>query len=87
MILLETSSNLYYNTQLYFRKNMLESLANDDREWAEAYARWLATQGAVLIKDNNKSLLRNGLGVAPGYDKFGFTNPADATVFLLRWSS
>jgi len=26
------------------------------------------------------------LGVSPGYDRFGFANEQDATLFLLRWS-
>lgn len=84
MILLE-NSELYYNTQVYFRKNLMDDLLNDDKAWSKAYHAWLKSQGAVIVKSDN-DLLRTSLDVAPGYDKFGFENEQDATMFVLRWS-
>jgi hypothetical protein len=84
MIYLETG-DLYYNTQVYFRKNLMDDLPNDDKAWREAYHTWLETQGAVIII-SPLDLIRNVLGVAPSYDKFGFKNESDATLFVLKWS-
>jgi len=84
MIYLETG-DLYYNTQVYFRKNLMDDLPNDDKAWKKAYHVWLKTQGAVII-NLNTPYIRNALGVAPGYDKFGFENESDATLFVLKWS-
>ena len=84
MILLETN-DLYYNTQVYFRKNLMDDLPNDDKAWREAYHAWLKSQGAVIVK-SEEDLIRNVLDVAPFYDKFGFENESDATIFVLRWS-
>lgn len=91
MILLENSDLLYYNSQLYFKKNILARKAPDDWVWTEAYTQWLADQGAVLIQDDRqddrKLRQRNYFfGFVLGRDKFGFMNPADATMFVLRWS-
>lgn len=84
MILLETK-DLYYNTQVYFRKHLMDDLPNDDKAWAKAYHAWLKTQGAVIITSHD-DVLHNSLDVAPGYDKFGFENEHDATLFVLKWS-
>lgn len=84
MILLETN-DLYFNTQVYFRNNLMDDLPNDDKVWREAYHIWLKSQGAVIVKSNH-NLVRNVLGVAPFNDKFGFENEQDATMFVLRWS-
>lgn len=84
MILLETN-DLYFNTQVYFKKHLMNDLPNDDKVWRESYHAWLKTQGAVIIK-SKKDLLSNALGVTPFYDKFGFENEHDATLFVLRWS-
>jgi hypothetical protein len=84
MIYLETGA-LYYNTQVYFRKNLMDDLPNDDKAWQKSYHAWLETQGAVII-NLNTPYIRNALGVAPGYDKFGFENESDATLFVLKWA-
>jgi hypothetical protein len=84
MIYLETG-DLYYNTQVYFRKNLMDDLPNDDKAWKKAYHTWLETQGVVIVI-SSKDLIRNALGVAPGYDMFGFENEHDATMFVLKWS-
>lgn len=84
-MLLDTE-DLYYNTQVYFRHHILETLPNDDRVWRDEYHAWLKSQGAVIVKDHNLRVLTNSLGVSPGYDKFGFKNEQDATLFILRWA-
>lgn len=84
MILIDTN-DLYYNTQVYFRKNLMDDLPNDDKVWCEEYHKWLKSQGAKIVFSKS-DLIRNALGVAPGYDKFGFENEHDATLFVLRWS-
>ncbi len=84
MILIDTNE-LYYNTQVYFRKNLMDDLPNDDKVWCEEYHKWLKSQGVVIVNSSG-DLIRNALGIAPGYDKFGFENEHDATIFVLRWS-
>lgn len=84
MIYLETD-DLYYNSQVWFAKNILPGVTNDEAAWAFTYRKWLKEQGATLVK-NNPTLLENSLGVSPGYDKFGFDNEQDAVMFKLRWS-
>lgn len=76
---------IYYNTQVYFRKNCMDDLPNDDNSWAKAYREWLAKQGCEIITNKN-NLVTNSLGVAPFYDNFGFRIEEDATMFILRWS-
>jgi hypothetical protein len=84
VIYLETG-DLYYNTQVYFKKNLMADLPNDDKAWQKSYHAWLETQGAVIV-NSSFDLIRNALGVAPGYDKFGFENESDATLFVLKWA-
>lgn len=84
MILLPCG-DLYYNTQVYFRKHVIDHLLNDQQVWAQQYREWLAEQGCEIVLSNNRAL-RNSLNVSPFYDSFGFRNEADATAFLLRWS-
>jgi hypothetical protein len=84
MIYLETG-NLYFNTQVYFRKTFIDDLPNCDNVWKETYYAWLETQGASVIKSGN-DVIRTALGVAPGYDRFGFKDDHDATIFALRWA-
>lgn len=83
MILLEINQ-MYYNTQVYFRKNHIDKLPNDDKIWAKEYSKWLAEQGCFIVHSNDR-VLRNSLGVAPHYDKFGFKREEDAVQFTLRW--
>lgn len=62
-------------------------MPNHERVWAERYRKWLAEQGCVIVlTKSDYEVVRNSLGVAPGYDKFGFENEHDATIFVLRWS-
>jgi hypothetical protein len=85
MIFLPTYE-LYYSTQVYFRKHFIDDLPNDDKVWEQEYHKWLATQGATIVKTKKIGIIRNSLGVAPYYDEFGFENDQDATMFILRWS-
>ena len=85
MTLIETG-DIYYNTQVYFRKHFLDDLPNDDRVWETVYRQWLRSQGCEIVRFPPPELLRNSLGIAPHYDKFGFKNPGDATLFILRWA-
>ena len=84
MTLIETG-DIYYNTQVYFRKHFLDDLPNDDRVWETVYRLWLRSQGCEIV-NLASAPLRNSLGIAPYYDKFGFKNPEDATMFILRWA-
>ena len=84
MTLIETG-DIYYNTQVYFRKHFLDDLPNDGRVWAKVYREWLQSQGCEIV-NLASAPLRNRLGIAPHYDKFGFKNPEDATLFILRWA-
>ena len=79
---------LYYNTQVYFAKNFVTHLPNDDKEWAKAYHAWIKDQGAIIHRytySKSKSY-RTALGVDPENDCFAFENDSDATIFILRWS-
>lgn len=95
------TNEIYYKTQIFFTKNILPSLPNDDRAWAKGYSEWLKEQGAIIVEDAGRghrhpsaSQLRAGgaarvktsLGVAPFYDFFEFENDSDATMFVLRWA-
>lgn len=79
------SMDLYYNTQIYFAKNILPGLPNDMWEWKNGYKEWLKEQGCT-VKPHPNSLIKNSLGVSPGYDAFQFLHEKDATMFLLRWA-
>jgi hypothetical protein len=78
--------DIYYNTQIFFAKNILPSLPNDDGAWAKEYRVWLKEQGAIIVTDEVHTFIRTALGVAPGYDFFEFEKDSDATMFVLRWS-
>jgi len=85
MIYLETD-RLYYNTRLYFRDHIIDSLPNNETDWYNGYRSWLAEQGCEIIRlDTGRDFAVDILGVAPGYDQFAFENDRDATIFLLRW--
>jgi len=77
--------NIIINIQVWYRHNRLDNLANDDRVWREDFRAWLKEQGCEIDLSNNR-LLRNSLGIAPGYDRLRFEDDRDATVFILRWS-
>ena len=88
MTLIE-ADNIYYNTQVYFRKHFIDDLPNDHRVWEKVYSEWLQSQGCEIVYSRDilsPHVLRNSLGIAPYYDKFGFKNPEDATMFILRWA-
>jgi hypothetical protein len=84
MIFLDTNP-LHYNTRIYFKENIMPNLPHDETAWYNGYRSWLAEQGCEIIK-HEPELLGDGLGVSTGYDRFGFANEQDATLFLLRWS-
>jgi hypothetical protein len=53
----------------------------------EEFSAWLAQQGAVITKHDDKQyLVTDSVGVSPGYDTLSFSDPAQATWFALRWS-
>ena len=81
-----STNEIYYNTAIFFAKNILPSLPNDDRAWAKEYSEWLKEQGACIFADEVHPFIRTALGVAPGYDFFEFEKDSDATMFVLRWS-
>lgn len=80
------TEDIYYNTQVYFRKNCWSNMPNDDRVWAERYRKWLAEQGCVIVHYSETNLITNSLGIAPGFHYFAFEKSEDATLFKLRWS-
>jgi hypothetical protein len=79
------NTTVIYNIQIWFRRNCIDDLPNDDIIWAREFRRWLAEQGGE-IEHAEKSYLRNSLGIAPGYDRLKFERDEDATMFLLRWA-
>lgn len=86
MTYLETE-DIYYNTQVYFRKHKWVNMPNHERVWAERYREWLAEQGCVIVHtESTIPVVRNSLGVAPGFDRFGFERQEDAVLFALRWT-
>lgn len=86
MTLIETDM-IYFNTQVYFRKHYIDDLPNDDNIWKEAYKKWLLSQGCVIVPyTKDEYVLKTSLGIAPYLDKFGFDDPNDAMLFVLRWS-
>lgn len=82
----ESTVTMYFNTQVYFRQHLLNDLANNEQVWQQRYHNWLAEQGCVIVRSDKKNLLRNSLGIAPGFDTFGFGDERDAVIFRLRWS-
>jgi len=85
VIYIETNK-LHYNTRLYFRRHIMDTLPNNQTDWYYGYRSWLAEQGCTIVKYAEKDLAVDALGVSPGYDRFGFENEQDATMFVLRWS-
>jgi hypothetical protein len=79
------TNECYYNSQVWFAKNILPGVTNDEAAWAFTYRKWLKEQGATIVP-HVPQMLVNSLGVSPGYDKFGFDNEQDAVMFTLRWS-
>lgn len=78
--------NIWYNLQTHFKNNIMPRLENDDKVWAAAFRRWLKEQGADIEHLMNQRLMRNGLGIAPHYDKLVFEDERDAMMFILKWS-
>lgn len=76
---------IMYTLQVYFRKNILPELDNDDRLWSDKFKLWLSEQGAAIDYHPGR-LLRNGLGIAPHYDRLVFEDESKLTMFMLRWS-
>lgn len=76
---------IYYNTQVFFKKNIIDNLPNDDNIWALEYRRWLKRQGATIVSGTHNGI-NNCLGVYPLVDKFCFENDNDALIFVLKWS-
>ena len=76
---------LWFRLQKYFADNIMPNLVNDNRVRAREFRQWLLLQGAV-IEHSPERLVRNGLDVAPGFDRLVFQDDRLATVFILRWS-
>ncbi len=77
--------DLWYRLQRYFVDNIMPDLANDNRVRAREFRQWLLLQGAV-IEHSPEQLVRNGLDIAPGFDRLVFQDDELATVFILRWA-
>lgn len=78
---------ILYNLQVWFRQNRLDLLENSDKVWTKEFAKWLQEQGCEIdYYQPYSSVLRNGLGIAPGYDRLMFADSSAATWFVLRWS-
>lgn len=83
------AKEIYYTARIYFRKEILPNMPNDDNIWREEFRRWLASQGARINSFrgvNNRSLLIDSFGVSPGYDTIEFEDERLASLFVLRWS-
>jgi hypothetical protein len=62
-------------------------LPNNETDWYHGYRSWLAEQGCEIVRlQTDKDLAVDVLGVAPGYDRFGFNSEKDAMLFILRWA-
>ena len=83
MIYLETDQ-IHYTTREYFRKHVIDNLPNILDEWAKGYRVLLAEQGCEIVRQG-ENLLRDGLDVAPGYDRFLFRDEQAAILFSLKW--
>lgn len=78
------SNDVYYNTQVWFAKNIVPGLPNNDQDWAQTYEKWILEQGAVVVR-SDRDIVRNAIGIAPGYDHLVFERDEDLTMFMLRW--
>lgn len=77
-----------YNVQVWFRENFIDDLPNDSDIWSREFRKWLADQGCEIDNEVSQAtrMIRNSLGLAPGYDRFKFNRNEDAVIFVLRWS-
>ena len=82
------SLRVIYNLQVWFRENRIDDLPNDTSIWSREFRKWLSEQGCEIEHDEDEFCrkIRNGLGLAPGYDRLKFERDVDATLFMLRWS-
>lgn len=85
VIKISTGEDWYWNSQIWFAKNIIPNLPNDDHVWALEYQKWLQEQGAELVLSHS-GLIRNSIGVAPGYDHIEFADEQKHLIFVLRWS-
>lgn len=81
IILIETNK-LYWKTQEEF----LKLPVTPHKSVADCYRMFLENQGVTILYSKEKELVRNILGVAPGYDSFCFKDEKDYTWFLLKYS-
>jgi hypothetical protein len=86
MIVTIPANEIYYTVRIYFRKEIMPNLPNDDSIWREEFHRWLASQGARIKPDDEHSLVTDVLGVSPGYDTIEFEDERLASLFVLKWS-
>jgi len=84
MIYIDDTS-IVYNLQVWFRQNRIDDLANNESVWRVEFETWLWQQGCEIERSNDR-VLRNSLGLAPGYDRLKFCRDEDAVWFKLRWS-
>lgn len=82
---ISTGKDLYFNAQIWFARNIIPGLPNDDQAWARAFQNWLLEQGGRLII-GSKRADRNALGVDYLYDEIEFENEEDFLIFALKWS-
>jgi hypothetical protein len=78
------SSFLIGNAQIYFAREILPNLPNDDKIWTEEFAQWLSSQGARIVPAPD--CIRNSIGLAHHYDLIAFDSTEDATAFRLKWA-
>ncbi len=77
--------NVIYNLQVWFRQNLIDGLDNNESVWRVEFETWLWQQGCEIERSNDR-VLRNSLGIAPGYDRLRFDRDEDAVLFKLKWS-
>lgn len=79
--------DVWANLFVHFRRNMLDSLPNDNKIWETEFLKWLRQQGAdVVFSEEEPRSFLNGVGISVGYDKLKFENDNAALIFLLKWS-
>jgi len=71
------------NAQIFFAREILPHLPNNDRVWRAEFAQWLSDQGARIVQAPD--CIRNGIGLAYNYDLIAFDSTEDAVAFRLKW--
>lgn len=84
MVYLSTDP-LYFNLRRYFVRHYHDYPPTNWYKLKLEFQSWIESQGAIIVH-SEKGVIRNSLGLAPGFDLFGFEREEDAIIFALKWS-